>query len=187
MCFGEWSSVSVRQKCNTDGTRECMLSTGCADTSQWRFLDCSCGEVPAISRKHWDYPSQGSSKYMTISCIHNITRECTFVSRWTFSMDAFLRMTTTSAHNGWTYIIFCGQMKHGLRVRVYVFSIHNSHRWAQDNPHGIREGSSLLQRKGLGWIHRGHCCGLCYLTGWPIKETVIFCELFYLGRMKLCP
>jgi hypothetical protein len=42
-----------------------------------------------------------------------------------------------------------------------VFNVHNSHLWARENPHPIRERgvSTLLQRQCLGWNCRAHCHG----------------------------
>lgn len=65
-----------------------------------------------------------------------------------------------------------------------VFSVHNSHISARDNPRVVRImwASSPLQRQHCGWYRRGHYSWLCtcYLTGWltaqwyhSLLETVL--------------
>jgi hypothetical protein len=73
---------------------------------------------------------------MTISYIHTITRGaqicfqrivlygCTYANGYDINT---LRINSF-------YTIFCAQTK-----REGVFNVHNSHLWARDNPHAIRE------------------------------------------------
>lgn len=82
-------------KYGAHGTYECRLPMYCAETSQWRCLNCSWwnksrGESYMISHKNWNYPNWVSLKYfMILNCIHPLITELMSIFRCSSSTNEF--------------------------------------------------------------------------------------------------
>jgi hypothetical protein len=151
----------------------------------------SRGEAHAISHDNWDYPNRGSSKYfMAINCVHTTTRGahicfqtivlygCNFTNGNDINT---LRMSSFLHNILWT--------DEACFTREVVFNVHNSHLWARDNPHVIRERGykpssasafRLVSSGTLSWTP------ICYPTGWLLNDIVVFWNLFYRVCLKVC-
>jgi hypothetical protein len=80
--------------------------------------------------------SPRSTSFRSVASIL-LLAERTSVSRRSSSTDAILRMATTSTRCGWALF-----EQHSMERRSVFYSwgcVHNSHLWAWDNPHAIRE------------------------------------------------
>lgn len=80
------------------------------------------------------------------------------------------------------YVIFCGQMKRILLMRVSSTS--TSHLWERDDPYAMCEyglrftSASVLALESLGTLL---WASVCYLPGWVLRNVMVFWKLFNWG------
>jgi hypothetical protein len=184
-CFGDCSNVSVRQKCNTYSTCECRSPTDFTDTSQWRFLICSCG-TRAVEKFTWCPTRIGSipvedprsTLWRWISFIPLLV-ERTSLSKRLSSMDGIWRMAMTSKHCGSYpfYITFCGKTKYFLPLRICPKSttVISGHRTILTLSANVGVKSASVSAFGLESSETLSWAPNFYMTGWLLNDIMIFC------------
>jgi hypothetical protein len=193
LCFDDQSSVSVRQKsakpmeCVNAGRQRTVRTQGNEDTI-----------VAAVEREPWR-SSRDIARELRLSepsvleVQHDDQLRPDHYSRsaHSFPADRPLRMQFWKQlwhrhaadklllHNIWWTDEACF-------TRNSMFSVHNSHLWARDNPHAICKHGHYQMRFSISYQELLSSVKLCYLTVWLTNDIVIFLKLFYRGCLKLC-